>query len=68
MNGAVRTRAAGREHVTGQPLLLGTADLERPLPWAALCDAEWEDDIAKLCSAMPFMTGCSFWVQCTVSL
>jgi copper transporter 1 len=26
---------------------------------------EWEDDIAKLCGAMPFMTGCTFWVQCT---
>lgn len=25
------------------------------------------DDIEKLCGAMPFMTGCSFWVQCTAS-
>lgn len=52
----------------GQLGLLGTADPDRPLPLALLCGAEWEDDIGKLCSAMPFMTGCSFWVQCTVSL
>lgn len=39
-------------------------------PTAAQCatfkraDAEWTSDVASLCSAMSFMSGCTLWKQC----
>ena len=41
-------------------------------PTAAQCatfkraDAEWTSDVASLCSAMSFMSGCTLWDQCEV--
>ena len=41
-------------------------------PTAASCatfartDADWQDDLTELCTAMPYMSGCSLWAICKV--
>ena len=47
--------AAGGNHARRQL----RAPVMRPGP-----RSDWEDDLTKLCQAMPFMVGCSMWAQC----
>lgn len=58
---------------TGMVMMGGSVNMDDPCyttPSADSCfsfnrsDADWTDDLTQLCSAMPFMIGCSLWGQC----
>eukprot|EP00887_Chlorella_sp_A99_P005788 scaffold1.g5788.t1 len=64
------TRAAGSATVDPSQPSVNTSSPCYSSPSSADCaaftrtDADWSSDLAKLCTSMPYMSGCSLWALC----